>query len=42
MSEVKRLLPLMRDVVEMLSRNGFMGYQFVIPTVETTVEYVKR
>ena len=42
MSEVKRLLPLMRDVVEMLSRNGFMGYQFVIPTVETTVEYVRR
>ncbi len=42
MSEVKRLLPLMRDVVDMLCRNGYMGYQFIIPTVETTVDYVKK
>lgn len=42
MSEVKRLLPLMRDVAEQLSRNGYMGYQFVIPTVETTADYVRR
>lgn len=42
MSEVKRLLPLMRDVVDMLCRNGYMGYKFVIPTVETTAEYVKQ
>ena len=42
MSEVKRLLPLMRDTVDMLYRNGYMGYKFVIPTVETTVEYVKQ
>ena len=41
MSEVKRLLPLMHDVVDMLTRNGYMGYKFVIPTVETTAEYVK-
>lgn len=41
MSEVKRLLPIMRDLVDMLSRNGFMGYKFVIPTVETTAEYVR-
>ena len=41
MSEVKRLLPIMRDMVDMLTRNGFMGYKFVIPTVETTVGYVK-
>ena len=41
MSEVKRLLPLMRNVVDMLVRNGYMGYKFVIPTVETTAEYVK-
>lgn len=41
MSEVKRLLPLMRDVVDMLCRNGYMGYKFVIPVVETTVDYVR-
>lgn len=42
MSEVKRLLPLMRDVVDMLGRNGYMGYKFVIPTVETTRNYVEQ
>ncbi len=42
MSEVKRLLPLMRDVVDRLVRNGYHGYKFVIPTVETTVDYVSR
>ncbi|MBR4892025.1 MAG: lipid-A-disaccharide synthase [Alphaproteobacteria bacterium] len=42
MSEVKRLLPLMREVVDRLVRNGYSKYQFVIPTVETTVEYVKQ
>ena len=41
MSEVKRLLPIFRDVVEQLHRNGFLGYKFVIPTVETTVDYVR-
>ncbi|MEE1111034.1 MAG: lipid-A-disaccharide synthase, partial [Alphaproteobacteria bacterium] len=41
MSEVKRLLPLMRDVADTLSRNGYVGYHFVIPTVETTREYVR-
>lgn len=40
MSEVKRLLPLMRDVIDMMYRNGYMGYKFVIPVVETTAEYV--
>lgn len=40
MSEVKRLLPLMREVVDMLYRNGYMGYKFVIPVVETTKDYV--
>ena len=39
-SEVKRLLPLMRDVVDMLYRNGYMGYKFIIPVVETTKDYV--
>ncbi|MFQ6702884.1 MAG: lipid-A-disaccharide synthase [Alphaproteobacteria bacterium] len=42
MSEVKRLLPLMRDVAERMSRDGYMGYKFVIPTVETTAEYVRN
>ncbi len=42
MSEVKRLMPMMRDVVDMLGRNGYMGYKFVIPTVETTEEYVRK
>lgn len=42
MSEVRRLLPIFRDVVDMLSRNGYMGYKFVIPTVETTADYVRR
>lgn len=41
MSEVKKLLPIMRSVAEMLGRNGYMDYKFVIPTVETTAEYVR-
>ena len=42
MSEVKRLLPLMRDVIDMMHRNGYMGYKFVIPVVETTSEYIAQ
>ena len=41
MSEVKRLMPLMGDMANMLVRNGFSDYKFVIPTVETTREYVQ-
>lgn len=41
MSEVKKLLPLFEQVVSMLHSCGYMGYQFVIPTVETTAEYVR-
>lgn len=41
MSEVKRLMPVFRDVVHQLVANGYRGYKFVIPTVETTVDYVK-
>ncbi len=41
-SEVKKLLPLMRDVADRLSRNGYSGYKFVIPVVETTADYVAR
>ena len=40
MSEVKRLMPLMRDIVDRLVRNGYRDYKFVIPTVETTHEYI--
>lgn len=42
MSEVKKLLPLMRNVAERMARDGYMGYEFVIPTVETTVEYIRN
>ncbi len=42
MSEVKRLIPLLRDVAEQLGRNGYVGYKFVIPTVETTVDYIRQ
>jgi len=40
MSEVRRLMPLMRDVAEIIGRSGYRGYKFAIPTVETTAEYV--
>ena len=42
MSEVKRLLPLFRNVAEQLIANGYKDYKFIIPTVETTVNYVKE
>lgn len=41
MSEVKRLMPIFRDVAHQLVANGYKGYKFVIPTVETTVDYVR-
>ncbi len=42
MSEVKRLMPIFRRTAETLVANGYQGYKFVIPTVETTAEYVRR
>lgn len=42
MSEVKRLMPIMCNVVDMLVRCGFNDYKFVIPTVETTDAYIRR
>ncbi len=42
MSEVRRLMPLMRDVAGIISRCGYRGYKFAIPVVETTVDYVAR
>lgn len=41
-SEVKKLLPVFRRVVETINSCGYMGYKFAIPTVETTDEYVRR
>ena len=41
MSEVKRLMPLMRNIVDRLVRDGYRDYKFVIPTVETTEQYIK-
>lgn len=40
MSEVRRLMPLMRDVAGIIGRSGYRGYKFAIPTVETTAKYV--
>lgn len=40
MSEVEKLLPLMRDVAQMIHRESG-DYRFVIPTVETTRRYIK-
>jgi len=42
MSEVRRLMPLMRDVAGIISRSGYRGYKFAIPVVETTADYVAR
>ena len=42
MSEVKKLMPLMQRVAETLVRNGYAGYKFIIPTVETTEKYVRE
>ena len=42
MSEVRRLMPLFRDVAHRLTAAGYIGYRFVIPTVETTAEYVQQ
>lgn len=40
MSEVRRLMPLMREVAGIIARSGYNGYRFAIPTVETTADYV--
>lgn len=40
MSEVKRLMPLFRDVAHKLAASGY-DYKFAIPTVETTAEFVR-
>ena len=42
MSEVKKLLPVFQQTADMLVRCGYKDYNFVIPTVETTDEYIKN
>lgn len=42
LSEVKKLLPLLKDVAERLNGGGFLDYKFVIPTVETTREFIEN
>jgi len=42
MSEVKKLLPVFHKTVDMLYNCGYRGYKFVIPTVETTDEYIRN
>lgn len=42
MSEVKKLLPVFKQTADMLIRCGYKDYEFVIPTVETTDEYIKN
>lgn len=42
MSEVKRLMPVFKEVVHQLVANGYKNYKFVIPTVETTASFVEN
>lgn len=42
MAEVKKLLPIFQETVDMLIRCGYDDYEFVVPVVETTADYVKQ
>lgn len=42
LSEVKKLLPLFHQIVDMLHSCGYVGYRFVMPTVETTDAYLRE
>lgn len=42
MNEVKKLLPVFRKTIDLLMVNGCQNYCFVIPTVETTDEYIRN
>lgn len=42
LSEVKKLMPIFKEVAERLIAAGYLGYKFFIPTVETTAEYIKN
>lgn len=41
-SEVKKLLPIFRQVAQRLISDEYSGYKFVIPAVETTIDYVRK
>lgn len=42
MSEVKKLLPVFHQTIDMLVNCGYKDYKFVVPTVETTDAYIKK
>ncbi|MBQ0013380.1 MAG: lipid-A-disaccharide synthase [Proteobacteria bacterium] len=42
MTEVKKLLPLFHDVMNMIHNCGYTNFKFVIPTVETTDKYIRK
>lgn len=42
MAEVKKLLPIFQKTADMLLRCGYKDYEFVMPVVETTENYVKN
>jgi lipid-A-disaccharide synthase len=42
MSEVKKLLPLFHKTVDVLQSLSGQDYEYVIPTVETTDEYIRN
>jgi len=42
MSEVKKLLPVFRQVIETINSCGYIGYSFAIPVVETTEKYIRN
>lgn len=42
MSEVKKLLPIFRDVAEQLATGNGAKYKFMMPTVETTDKYIRE
>ena len=42
MNEVKKLLPVFHQIINLLNSRGYNEYKFVIPVVETTEEYVRK
>lgn len=42
MNEVKKLLPVFQKTVDMLDVCGYKDYKFMIPTVETTDDYIRK
>lgn len=42
LSEVKKLLPIFHQIIDMLVSCGYINYRFVMPTVETTDAYLRE